>query len=70
MINGIDCPYCTDATKSRINCECGLMQLKYYGDAVLHKGKYCNNKYTQCVNYQKFRRELQSEQVKQVAVCT
>ena len=61
MIKGINCPHCTSHTKSVINCQCGYEEDKFKGDAVLHIGKYCNNKYTQCSIYQGLRRRLQNE---------
>lgn len=67
MIKGINCLYCTSHTKSVINCQCGLEKDKFHGDAVLHIGKYCNGKYTQCDIYQGLRRRLQD--VEAIRVC-
>lgn len=60
MLKDIDCPCCTGCTKSVINCQCGYEEDKFKGDAVLHRDKYCNKKYTQCGIYQGLRNKLQN----------
>lgn len=55
----INCPHHIGHTKSIINCQCGLEKDKFHGDTSLHIGNYCNNKYTQCKQYQGVRRWLE-----------
>lgn len=70
MINDINCPYYATRSGDCINCMRGYQTATFESIEIESQIKrYCQNRYTKCINYKYLERGWGHAEAKQVAVC-